>query len=88
LSLTESRASIEVKIGEVAVGQHFVIGVVIIEALPVRHLEEGWCSVVFPVSDSVSDHESLEFWFVVVLSSSREIGIDSLDKLRDIDSSI
>jgi hypothetical protein len=84
----DSRSALgELEVGVVA-SFHLVVVIVVNESEPVGLLHEGWVSVVLPVGDTVANCEALKVWLVVGRFSGLEVGIDSLDKLRNVDSSV
>lgn len=61
------------------------------EAMIVSHIEEGSTTVVFPVSYTVSDHETLELGNPstrILSNSCIDPSVQSQSELRDIDASI
>ena len=58
--------------------------------MPVVHVDLGWCRVIFPVGDTISDHHAFE----VGLEDCRVAhvrlvpGVNSIDQIRNIDAGI
>ena len=58
------------------------------ESMIVAHVEVGGVTVVFPVSHTVSNHETAEVWLPVSWLSIGDVSVNAKCQLRDIDPSI
>lgn len=81
--------SIELEVGKIALFQGGV-SIVVVETVPVSHLYEGGGCVVFPVGNSIANHESLEVRNVFgrVLLVLGNVVVQSQSKFRDVDASV
>ena len=67
-----------------------VVGLGVIESVPVGHLEEGWVGIIFPVGHTVSNHETLKVWLEdgVVIGELGVVVVDGQSCVGNIDSGI
>jgi len=77
----------EALVGEVA-ALDLIVEVVIVETVPVGHLNEGGESIVFPVGHSVSNHEALKVRHPALSLVVSDVVVDLLNNLRHVDASV
>ena len=78
----------ELEVREVAVGFDLEVEIVINEAVPVAHLKLSWHGVVFPISNSITNHETLKVGNIVSLFCCFNVKVKLLNKLWNVDASI
>ena len=79
----------EVKVG-IITGVHLVVHSLVHNAIPVSLFNESRVSIIFPMSDSISHHESFEVRNVISLLSCVicDVLIQPHNKLRNVNTSI